>query len=83
MKADIQQQIADAVRSGKFVSGSYLKKNGEVTMFHGRAGVHKYNKGGKSCNNPANFLIWDLKRKLYMDLIPENVLSLVESKNIF
>lgn len=83
MKANIQKQIADAVRSGKFVSGSYLKKNGEVTMFHGRAGVHKYNKGGKSCNNPANFLIWELKRKRYMALIPENVLSLVASKNIF
>ncbi len=83
MKANIKEQIADAIRSGKFVSGSYLKKNGEVTMFHGRAGVHKYNKGGNSCNNPANFLIWDLKRKRYTALIPENVLSLVASKNIF
>lgn len=82
-KASIKIQIAEAVKSGKFVSGRYLKKNGEETMFHGRAGVHKHTKGGTSCLNPDNFLIWDFKRKRYMSLIPDNVLSLTASSNIF
>lgn len=71
----MSKQIKDVMNSGRFVSGTYLKKNGEVTTFHGRAGVHKYTKGGKSTLNPNNFLIWDLRRKRYMAIIPENILS--------
>jgi hypothetical protein len=83
MKASIKNQIAEAMNSGKFVSGRYLKKNGEETMFHGRAGVYKHTKGGVNCNNPENFLIWDIKRERYMALIPERVLSLVASNNLY
>jgi hypothetical protein len=83
MKASIKNQIADAMNSGKFVAGTYLKKNGEVTKFHGRAGVHKHTKGGVSCLNPNNFLIWDIKRERYMALIPDNVLTLTASNNLY
>lgn len=79
----INQRIADAMNSGKFVAGTYRKKNGEVVKFHGRAKVHKYVKGGVNCNNPKNFLIWDIKRERYTALIPENVLTLVASNELY
>jgi len=77
------KQLKDVMNSGRFVSGTYLKKNGEVTTFYGRAGVHKYTKGGKSTLNPDNCLIWDLRRKRYMALVPENVLSLTANNNLY
>jgi hypothetical protein len=79
----MSKQFKDVINSGRFISGTYLKKNGEVTKFHGRAGVHKYTKGGKSTLNPNNFLIWDIKRERYMALIPENILSLKASNNLY
>jgi hypothetical protein len=79
----MREKLKEAMTSGKFVAGTYLKKNGEVTKFHGRAGVHKHTKGGVNCNNPENFLIWDIKRERYMALIPENVLSLTASNNLY
>lgn len=79
----MKKQLREAMTSGKFVAGTYLKKNGQVTTFHGRAGVHKYIKGGKSSLNPDNFLIWDIKRERYMALIPENILSLTASNNLY
>jgi hypothetical protein len=79
----IKEKIAEAMMSGKFVAGTYQKKNGEVTKFHGRAKVKKYVKGGVNCNNPANFLIWDIKRERYMALIPENVLTLTASHELY
>ena len=79
----MKKQLKDAMTSGKFVAGTYLKKNGQVTTFHGRAGVHKHVKGGKSSLNPDNFLIWDIKRERYMALIPENILSLKASNNLY
>ena len=79
----MKKQLREAMNSGKFVAGTYLKKNGQVTTFHGRAGVRKYVKGGKSSLNPDNFLIWDIKRERYMALIPENILSLTASNNLY
>lgn len=79
----IKKRIAEAMNSGKFVAGTYLKANGEVTKFHGRAGVSKYVKGGKSTLNPDNFLIWDIKRERYMAMKPENVLTLTASNNLY
>lgn len=79
----MKAKLREAMTSGKFVAGTYLKKNGEVTTFHGRAGVYKHTKGGVNCNNPDNFLIWDIKRERYMALIPENVLSLTASNNLY
>jgi hypothetical protein len=71
----MSKELSRVFNSGRFVSGTYLKKNGEVTTFHGRAGVRKYRKGGKSSLNPNNFLIWDLRRKRYMAIVPQNILS--------
>jgi len=79
----IKEKIAEAMMSGKFVAGTYQKANGEVTKFHGRAKVHKYVKGGPNCNNPKNFLIYCFKRERYMALIPENVLTLTASNELY
>ena len=79
----MKEKLREAMTSGKFVAGTYRKKNGEVTTFHGRAGVYKHTKGGVNCNNPNNFLIWDIKRERYMALIPENVLTLTASNNLY
>jgi hypothetical protein len=73
-------EIKEIIETGKFVSGTYIKKNGEVTAFHGRAGVHKYTKGGQSYLNPENVLIWDLKRKRYMAMKPEAIVSIKANK---
>ena len=80
---DIRKKIADAMNSGKFVAGTYIKADGEITQFHGRAGVSKHVKGGKSTLNPKNFLIWDIKRERYMALKPENILRLTASNNLY
>lgn len=80
---NLRNKIAEAINSGKFVAGTYLKANGEVTKFHGRAGVHKHVKGGKSTLNPNNFLIYDIKRERYMAMKPENVLTLTASNNLY
>ena len=80
---DIKKRIAEAITSGKFVAGTYIKANGEITSFHGRAGVHKHTKGGKSCLNPNNFLIYDVQRERYMALKPESILRLVSSNNLY
>lgn len=79
----MKEKLREAVTSGKFVAGTYLKKNGLVTKFHGRALVHKHTKGGVNCNNPENFLIWDIRRERYMALIPENVLTLKADKDLY
>ena len=79
----MSKQLKDVINSGRFVSGTYLKKNGKVTTFHGRSGVHKYTKGGKSTLNPDNCLIWDLRRKRYMAIVPENILSLKANNNLY
>jgi len=79
----MSKQLKDVMNSGRFVSGTYLKKNGKVTTFHGRAGVYKHTKGGVSCNNPDNCLIWDLRRKRYMAIVPENILSLKANNNLY
>jgi hypothetical protein len=73
-------EIKELINTGKFVSGTYVKKNGDVTSFYGRAGVHKYTKGGQSYLNPENVLIWDLKRKRYMAMRPEAILTIKANK---
>ena len=61
--------------SGRIFGGTYVKKNGEVTSFNGRMGVTKFTKGGKSSIKDSNWLIWDNNRKRYMQIIPEQLIS--------
>jgi len=64
-------------KSGQMFAGTYKKKNGEVTKFNGRMGVHKFTKGGKSTLKDSNWLIWDVRRERYMAIIPENLVSVI------
>lgn len=62
--------------SGLIFGGEYTKKDGTITKFNGRGGVHKFVKGGINCNNPHNLLIWDTNRERYMAIVPENLVSI-------
>lgn len=74
LKAELQS-------SNRIFGGKYIKKNGEVTSFNGRMGVHKFVKGGKSSLKDSNWLIWDTNRKRYMAIIPENLVSVTAFGN--
>jgi|TARA_B110000908_G_scaffold135938_1_gene160951 hypothetical protein len=69
LKAELQS-------SNRIFGGTYIKKDGSVTKFNGRMGVHKFTKGGKSSIKDSNWLIWDNNRKRYMQIIPENIESI-------
>lgn len=74
LKAELQS-------SNRIFGGTYIKKNGEVTKFNGRMGVHKFTKGGKSCVKDSNWLIWDNNRKRYMQIIPDQLVSVTAFGN--
>jgi hypothetical protein len=74
LKAELQS-------SNRIFGGTYIKKNGEVTKFNGRMGVHKFVKGGKSSLKDSNWLIWDTNRKRYMAIIPEQLVSVTAFGN--
>lgn len=51
---------------GKFVSVTFVKKNGETRVLTGRLGVTKHLKGGVSTLNPDEYItIYDVVNKGY------------------
>ncbi len=72
---------SELLSSNRIFGGTYIKKNGEVTKFNGRMGVHKFVKGGKSSLKDSNWLIWDTNRKRYMAIIPEQLVSVTAFGN--
>jgi hypothetical protein len=76
--SDLKSELA---KSNRIFGGTYIKKNGEVTSFNGRMGVAKFTKGGKSSVKPTNWLIWDNNRKRYMQIIPEQLVSVTAFGN--
>jgi hypothetical protein len=70
-------QITDSKRIFGIV---YEKKNGEITKFNARFGVHKFLKGGQRTIPQSMYVIWDNNRKGYRALEPSNIIQLTFNK---
>jgi hypothetical protein len=68
--------LEDLKRSGQIFGGVYRKKDGSITKFNGRFGVHKFSNGGVRTTPDSYALIWDNNRKRYTALIPENIIQI-------
>jgi hypothetical protein len=68
--------LEDLKRTGQIFGGVYRKKDGTITKFNGRFGVHKFSNGGVRTTPESYALIWDNNRKRYTALIPENILQI-------
>jgi hypothetical protein len=52
--------------NGKFVSITFIKKDGSIRVLNGRLGVTKYLKGGVSTLDPEQYItIFDVVKKGY------------------
>jgi hypothetical protein len=61
---------------GKFVSVTFVKKNGETRILTGRLGVTKHLKGGVSTLNPDEYItIYDVVNKGYRAINRSTILS--------
>lgn len=58
----------------------YQKKNGEITKFNARFGVHKFLRGGKRTVPNSMYVIWDNNRKGYRALEPSNIMQITFDK---
>ncbi len=71
-----QATLEDLKRTGQIFGGVYRKKDGSITKFNGRFGVHKFSKGGVRTTPSSYALIWDNNRNRYTALIPENIIQI-------
>lgn len=61
---------------GKFISVTFVKKNGETRVLTGRLGVKKHLKGGVSTLNPDEYItIYDVVNKGYRAINRSTILS--------
>lgn len=79
-----QKALADIVSksSGKFVTVSFYKKNGELRVMNCRLGVTKYLKGGQCTLDKEKFLIvYDMIKKGYRAIDKETIQSVTIQGN--
>lgn len=79
-----QKALADIVSksSGKFVTVSFYKKNGELRIMNCRLGVTKYLKGGQCTLDKEKFLIvYDMVKKGYRAIDKETIQSVTIQGN--
>lgn len=61
---------------GKFVTVTFIKKDGTERVLNGRLGVKKHLKGGVSTLDPAKFVtIYDIQNKGYRAVNRETITS--------
>jgi hypothetical protein len=62
--------------SNKFMSVTFIKKDGEVRTINGRLNVKKYLRGGKATVDTSKFLImYSLQDKGYRAIAKDRILS--------
>lgn len=79
-----QKALADIVSksSGKFITVSFYKKNGELRVMNCRLGVTKYLKGGQCTLDKEKFLIvYDMVKKGYRAIDKETIQSVTIQGN--
>ena len=65
--------VTELKSTGVIFGGKFRKKDGTISKFNGRFNVAKHVKGGKNCNKPENWTIYDINRKRYIQVIPSSV----------
>jgi hypothetical protein len=61
---------------GKFLTVTFVKKNGEIRVLNGRLGVTKHLKGGKCTLDKSKFIIiYDQQNAGYRSINRESILS--------
>jgi WYL_2, Sm-like SH3 beta-barrel fold len=61
---------------GKFISVTFIKKDGSTRVLVGRLGVTKHLKGGQSTLDPAKFItIYDTQKEGYRAINRETIQS--------
>ena len=69
------QMIAEAAKSGKFFSVTFLKKDGSVREMNCRMGVEKHLKGGVKTLTDNYICVYDMQAEGYRSINPETVQS--------
>lgn len=81
---DKRQTILEAIKTGKFFTVKFIKKNGELRELNGRLGVKKHLKGGELGYDPAAFnyiIVFDVVAKGYRTINVDTVTELTCNKN--
>lgn len=69
---------------GKFVTVTFVKKDGTLRKLTGRMGVTKHLKGGQSTLNPEKHItVYDVQSKGYRAINKDTIQSIVASKQTF
>jgi hypothetical protein len=78
-----RQTILKAIKTGKFFTIKFIKKNGELRELNGRLGVKKHLKGGELGYDPATFnyiIVFDVVAKGYRTINVDTVTELICNK---
>lgn len=77
----ISKSEISRIAGNKFISVSFLKKNGEARTINGRLHVKRYLKGGDNPNtrNDAYLIIYSLKDKGYRTINLDSVFRVAAS----
>jgi len=61
---------------GKFMTVTFVKKDGSIRVLNGRLGVTKYLKGGKSTLDPNKYVtLYDVQSKGYRAVNRDTIIS--------
>lgn len=78
------KEAINLIKSGKFFSAEFIKKDGSVRRIHARTGVHKYLTGRGRTWNPEDkgyITVWDAKKEQYRMLNTKRLL-MVNGKDV-
>ena len=84
MTYTLSRLMADMVAnsSGKFVTVTFYKKNGDIRVMNCRLGVTKHLKGGQSTLDKEKFLIvYDMVKKGYRAIDKDFIVSVTMAGN--
>tara|TARA_R110001606_G_scaffold387079_1_gene551479 strand:+ start:45 stop:353 length:309 start_codon:yes stop_codon:yes gene_type:complete len=77
-------RIMEAIKTGKFFTIKFVKKNGELRELNGRLGVKKHLKGGSLGYDPKTFnyiIVFDVVNEGYRTVNVDTVIELTCNKN--
>lgn len=72
------QEAINTIKSGKFFSAEFIKKDGSLRKIHARSGVSKYLSGRGRKWNPEEkgyLTVWDAKKEQYRMLNTKTLLT--------
>jgi hypothetical protein len=72
------QEAINTIKSGKFFSAEFIKKDGNLRKIHARSGVKKHMSGRGMAWKPEDkgyLIVWDAKKKEYRMLNTKTLLT--------